>query len=419
MNQHRRIGLTDAASFLLAIYYLWYQLPFMRATFQAERYKYLFFACFAAGILLLCAARLENCRMRVRLTLRVSVLTPVLLYMAVMAVCYLLHVGDAARHIRVSFSFWGTLLVYRLFSFDRRAQVRFGRYLLFLFLLTALTSAAAVLTDSSAARAISNASQRPEAVARDYVLMRRNVSGIYLFQDLVIFAPISVLMLLQRRKPLMNGLILGFVFLAVIKASFTIPLFVLLVVCILTVVSQRRGVGLMLLAAGGFFLLAFPPDELFSALAGAIDNRYFSARFAELALFLRQRSIRGDLQIRLQCYLYSLRSFAAHPLGIGPWYSYVVGDRGNGYHSAILDDMARYGLAALAFYGVFLAKYYRMLREQWARIGLRAAAAIITAGWALLLLLNIAFRAADESIFMLYILPVLPDILLQSRKKTE
>ena len=208
MNQHRRIGLTDAASFLLAIYYLWYQLPFMRATFQAERYKYLFFACFAAGILLLCAARLENCRMRVRLTLRVSVLTPVLLYMAVMAVCYLLHAGDAARHIRVSFSFWGTLLVYRLFSFDRRAQVRFGRYLLFLFLLTALTSAAAVLTDSSAARAISNASQRPEAVARDYVLMRRNVSGIYLFQDLVIFAPISVLMLLQRRKPLMNGLIL-------------------------------------------------------------------------------------------------------------------------------------------------------------------------------------------------------------------
>ena len=151
--------------------------------------------------------------------------------------------------------------------------------------------------------------------------MRRNVSGIYLFQDLVIFAPISVLMLLQRRKPQMNGLILGFVFLAVIKASFTIPLFVLLVVCILTVVSQRRGVGLMLLAAGGFFLLAFPPDELFSALAGAIDNRYFGARFAELALFLRQRSIQGDLQIRLQCYLYSLRSFAAHPLGIGPWYS--------------------------------------------------------------------------------------------------
>lgn len=72
-------------------------------------------------------------------------------------------------------------------------------------------------------------------------------------------------MLLQRRKPLMNGLILGFVFLAVIKASFTIPLFVLLVVCILTVVSQRRGVGLMLLAAGGFScwpfrrMSCFPP----------------------------------------------------------------------------------------------------------------------------------------------------------------
>lgn len=344
MNQHRHMGLTDAASFLLSIYYLWYQLPFMRATFQAERYKYLFFACFAAGILLLCAARLENCRMRVRLTFRVSVLTPVLLYMAVMAVCYLLHVGDAARHIRVSFSFWGTLLVYRLFSFDRKAQVRFGRYLLFLLLLTVLTSVAAVLTDSSAARAISNASQRPEAVARDYVLMRRNVSGIYLFQDLVIFAPVSVLMLLQRRKPLLNWLILGFVFLAVIKASFSIPLFVLLVVCMLTVVSQRRGVGLLLLAAGVFFLLAFPPDELFSALAGATDNRYFSARFAELALFFRQRSIQGDLQLRLQCYLYSLRSFAAHPLGIGPWYSYAIGDRGIGYHSTILDDMARYGL---------------------------------------------------------------------------
>ena len=419
MNLHRRIGLTDIASFLLAIYYFWYQLPFMRATFRTERFKVLFFACFAAGILLLCAARLENCRLRIRITSRMTVLTPVLIYMVFMTICYLFHVDEAARHIRVSFSFWGTLLVYCLFSFDRKAQARFGRYLLVLFLLTVLTSVTAVLTDSSAARAISNASQRAEAVARDYVLMRRNVSGIYLFQNLVVFAPIPMLMLFQRRKPLLSGLALAFIFLALIKASFTIPLFVLLTACILTVLSRRRWLGVFLLFVGVVFLLIFPLDELFYALAAAIDNRYFSARFTEIAIFFRQRSIQGDLQLRLQCYLYSLRTFAAEPLGVGAWYSYIIGEHGIGYHSAILDDLARYGLFAMAFYSVFLSKYYRMLKEQWSKVGLQTAAVLITVAWFLLLMLNIAFRSADESVFMLYILPALPEIILQSRKRTE
>ncbi len=419
MTKQKSNAFTDIASFFLAIYYFWYELPFMRITFSSERFKHIFFACFVAGVVSLCIARMIHRKMRIFISARISLLTPVLVYMAVLSVMYIFRTAEAASHIRVSFTFWGTLLVYCLFSFDRRAQIRFGQYLLSLFLLTVLTSVVAVVSDNSAARAIANASQRTEAIVRDYALMRKNVSGIYLFQCMVIFAPVPVLMLRRQKKALLGLTMLIFIFLAVFKASFTISLFVLVLVCAVAVISNCKDSVKLLLPIFAVAVMLLPMDSLFSSLADIIENRYISTRFSEIAAFLNKRSIQGDLQLRLQCYLYSLHTFVTNPFGIGPWYSYRIGEHGIGYHSALLDDMARYGVFALAFYGTFLMKYCQMLQEQWKKLGLGDAVLPMLFAWFMFLLLNIAFRSADESIFMLYILPILPDILLRHHTETE
>ena len=108
-----------------------------------------------------------------------------------------------------------------------------------------------------------------------------------------------------------------------------------------------------------------------------------------------------------------------NPFGVGPWYSYHIGEKGIGYHSALLDNMARYGVFAIVFYIAFFSKYYQLLRAQWQKLSLEEAVSPMLFAWIFFLLLNIGFRSADESIFMLYILPVLPDILLGSRAKME
>ena len=417
MSQRRSIELTDIASLFLSVYYTWYCLPFMRATFNSGLYKYLFFGCFAAGAAVLILARLQHNGMAITFRPWHSILVPVVAYMAVMSILYLLRVGDAAGHIRVSFTFWGTAIVYYLFSFDSKAQARFGKYLLLLFCITAATSVAGIFMDNSAARAITNASQREEAIARDYVLMRKNISGIYLFQSMVIFAPVTVMMLRYRRKPVWGLILLLFIAVAILKASFTIPLMILVVGCGLALIADRRVPVTLILVLCLALLFLLPMDRILSFFADVIPNRYISTRLTEVAVFLRQHSVQGDLQLRLQCYQYSLRTALQHPLGVGAWYSYVTGEHGIGYHSEILDDLARYGIFALGFYLLFFYEYARLLRGQWTKIGLACVTFPVCAVYVLCLLLNIGFRSADESIFMLFILPALPDMLLHSGRE--
>ncbi|HIZ44799.1 MAG TPA: hypothetical protein H9672_08835 [Firmicutes bacterium] len=412
MKEQRSINLTDIASLFLAVYFIWYCLPFMRATFQSSLHKYVFFGCFAIGAALLAAARLQHNGMAIAFQAWHSILVPVVLYMIVMGVLFLCRIGDASEHIRVSFTFWGTAIIYGLFSFDKNAQTRFGKFLLLLFGITTITSVAGVFIDNSAARAIANASQREEAVARDYQLMRKNISGIYLFQCLVILVPVTVMMIRCKKKPVWAILLLIFIVSAILKASFTIPLLILFAGCGLALISNHKIPAAMILLLILLVLAVIPLDAVFEFLAEIIPNHYISARMEDVSVFFSQHSIQGDLQLRLRCYQYSLRAFFQNPLGVGPWYSYVVGDHGIGYHSEILDDLARYGVFAAGFYLWFFYEYIRMMKEQWSGIGLQSAVFPVCTVYALFLLLNIGFRSADESIFILYILPGLPDMLL-------
>lgn len=415
-NERGPITLTDIACVLLAVYYTWYSLPFMRITFKSSLYKTMFFGCFAIGAILLLVAQFGRYEFVISLSRGRNLLICVLPYMTIMTIFYIFDIGDASRHIRVSFTFWGTALIYALLSIDKKAQIRFGKYLAFLFCLTALTTVTGVFSDSSVARAIANASQREENVARDYTLMRKNISGVYLFQCLTILAPVTIIGIRQHKRRFLYAVGLLFIVVAIIKGSFTISLLVLAVSCGVALASNRRIPAAIILTLVVLILLLMPLDSLFKYLADAIRNHYISERLNEIASFFSGATLYGDMKKRALCYMYSIRTFAQNPLGTGAWYSYVVGRNGIGYHSEILDDMARYGIAAIAFYLAFFVAYYQMLKGQWGKINLAGVAFPICVTYFLLLLLNVGFRSADESIFMLYILLILPEIFIQPQK---
>jgi hypothetical protein len=142
-----------------------------------------------------------------------------------------------------------------------------------------------------------------------------------------------------------------------------------------------------------------------------------SVRLNELSLLIKFGNATGDTAGRIDVYTRSISTLLHHPLGVGPYYFSYEAKKFIGTHSQILDDLARYGVAALAFCCVFIKRYYTLIEEKWSKIGIGSIAGSITIVYAVLLLLNIGFRSAEESVIMLFILPELPEIVLYQKEK--
>jgi len=391
----------------LGTYYIWYFFPIARATFSATIYKYVFFSFFLLGMLLLLAACAFHSQGE---RLQLKVLIPVISYMLVMLLMTAFHVEDAALHIRVSFTFWGTILVYSAMGKFPDARMRFGTFLMILFILTAITSSIGVIKDHSVARILTYASN---SVEEDYRLMKQNISSIYLYQCMVIAVPIYLYLIKKRKKVWLGYTLLILSAVVILNASFTISLFLMLaavLICLLH--TQFRWLNIILSPLLICAVLLVPWGNLLAYLAGLIDNSYISVRLTELSNSIQSgMQSTGDLALRKRLYESSLQTFFSHWMGVGPLYSYIEFENGIGYHSQMLDDFARYGIAGVAFYGVFLSQYYQLLKNSWAKIRMEAVAFPVTLLYTAFLILNLGFRSADESIFMLFILPVLPEVI--------
>ena len=257
-----------------------------------------------------------------------------------------------------------------------------------------------------------------EALEEDYNLGRKNVSSIYLFQGIAALSPVFVILI--KRKHIVLGILgLTISFLLLLRASFLIALCVMILGIVLTLVQKEKNTVLSPIIITVLFLVVFflPWSEIFSFLASVIDNKTISVRFNELSLLLKFGNVIGDTEGRIVSYMRSFSTFLHHPFGVGPYYFSQEAREFIGKHSQILDDLARYGVAALAFYCVFLKRYNTMIKEQWSKIGINGISVSITIVYAALLLLNIGFRSAEESVIMLFILPELPNIILHQRGK--
>ncbi len=395
------------------IYYIWYYFPLARTFFRSGVYNQLFFAIFACGIALCAVDVVLHSPM---IQLKYSALLPVLAYFAVFTVMVFFDVETASRHIRISFTFWGTLIVYYFTSVYPEVQKRLATLVLVMFLVTTVTSLVGVINNPSAARTLAYAAND---IQEDLAIRMMNIGGIEFFQGLVICVPILISFVYRRKYRVLSIILTVLILAALLSASFTIALIMFFVALALsylanqTTVKKYLVISVLLIA-----LLVIPWSALLSQLASAISNEKVSERLQSIATALSTGYIGGDLKSRLQVYMVSLETFLKNPFGLGPYYTYVTMQNGIGYHSQVLDDLARYGIFAIAFYAAFFVGYYQLLREQWRKIRMEQIVLPVILIYFAFLVLNPGFTSAHEGVLILFLIPAVPS-LFESEYREE
>ena len=401
------IKLSYLFEFLICVFYTWYFLPVFQTLFWTNTYKILFFSCFLIGTI---GLFFLNGYQKNR------ILIPIVAYMLIFVFLYVLKVGDAQAHIRVSFMFWGTALLYFGILNDEN-RVRIGKYLLLLFLLTVVTSALGVIADNNAARTIAHAAAEDELQA-EYKL--KNISNIYLFQCLILFIPMLICVPQKARNKVGGWILIALIVVTLLNASFTISLiigfFALLLSLALKETRSKRLV-VMIIMSIIVFLILLNGATVLTYLANRIDNAKISVRLCDLRDLIYFGESSGDIGLRMELYRSSIQTFFKQPFGCGVHYSYRTFENGIGYHSQILDDLARYGIVAAIFYVMLFRNYYTHLKTSWKHIGYPQIAITSVVIYSLLLVLNLGFRSADESIVLFFILPVMPLLIEDFLKK--
>lgn len=395
---------------LICVFYIWYFLPVVNATLSSGVYKILFFACFALGMVGL-AFVYDRLKFN-------SIVINIVVYFIIFSIMTFMGVDDAHKHIRVSFTFWGTALLY-FAVLDDKGRIRIGKFLFLLFIATCITSSIGVILDNSAARTIAHASAEDTL---QLAFRQKNIANIYLFQGMVFFVPALIMLPQTKKGKIICWLLILAILLVLLAASFTISLLVYLLAVVLSFFIGKKGKKLFIsLAVVSLILLfvVFYGYDLLTSLSKMIKSEVVAVRIEELRDLIYNGEIQGDVGLRGKLYLFSCKTFLENPFGVGAFYSYIQYENGIGYHSQLLDDLARYGIFAIIFYGIFLKGYYTYLKKQWKKLDRPQIALIITLLYLIFLILNLGFRSAEESVIVLFLMPVLPDIILMHKSKRQ
>ncbi len=402
----KKPGVSILFEILICIFYMWYFLPVVNATLSAGFFKYIFFGCYFGGVVglfLLNGFKLNK------------ITGAVLLYFLVLTTLYLLNVGDAHRHIRVSFTFWGTALLY-FGVLNDDGRIRIGKFLLVLYIITCITSAIGVIMDNGAARTITHAAA-DDNIQKSF--RQKNIGSIYIFQSMVFWVPILICLPKMFWTKLVSTILLAMIFFVLSNASFFISIIVFIFAIAFSLVVKQKNITRMiwvLIISVALIILYIMGYDLLTMICNNVDNHRFVERILGIRDLLYGGQNTGDVGLRLELYLSSLQTFLKHPFGVGSHYSYITFDNDIGYHSQLLDDMARYGIFALGFYTLFFMGYYKNLKENYNKLQNGIIAILIVVIYICFLILNLGFRSAEEGIMTLYIIPVLP-LLLKNKSE--
>lgn len=395
------------------IYFIWYYLPIARTFFKSALYNQIFFSFFICGCAI-CVIKSLIKRKRQKqwyLHFKNTALAPVVLYMLVFGVLVFLDVGTAERHIRISFTFWGVLIAYYLITPYERAQRRLTILIALMFLVTAFTSLLGVIANPRAARILTYAAND---LQEDLVIRMLNIGGIAFFQGLVVCVPILISFIRRNQYRTICTALLITIFVSLLSASFTITLLMFMVAFLFGYLSENTSIkNAFIVSISAFLIFVIPWTDILSYLADIIGNETISARLDSIARSISMGAFSGNLASRFQTYITSLNTFLSNPFGIGPEYTYLTLQNGIGYHSQILDDLARYGFWALAFYIAFFVGYYKLVKKQWGQIEMQRIALPIVSTYLGFLFLNPGFTSEHESVLMLFLLPTFPALLTQ------
>ena len=419
INSQKQMRLFEIS---FAIYTMWYFLPIVRGSLFGGIWNVVFFSCYVVSVGL---AFLKNLRIETSKFTKRAVY-PIIAYMVLLLFYMFFGETYLAGHIRVSFTFWGTFLFFMMTEKYSESQKRIAKFVLILFLVTYATTFYQLATDPSLARKLTDASVE-EDLRR--VEMMKNIGDIYVVQMSILFVPFLMDLLIFKAKKTFHKIlglgILVLEFYFILSASFTISLIVYVVsiaMSILLLSGSKSTMNTVMKVAGvGFFALILMQVDwvsLFDSIASSIGNKYIAERFYGLRDMFITGVGTGDASDRPILYLMSLETFYKNIYGVGLDYSYIPGSSGIGMHSQIFDDLARYGVLAVAFYITFFRNFYKMLFLKFKEIEMERAVLPTILTYILFLCVNIGFRSPYESLIMLFVFPALP-LLFSKESKAE
>lgn len=402
----KKPGILLLFEMLICIFYMWYFLPVVNTTLSAGFYKYIFFGCYFGGMV---GLFLVN-------GFKVNKITgAVLLYFLVLTTLYLLNVGDAHKHIRISFTFWGTALLY-FGVLNDGSRIRIGKFLLVIYIITCITSAIGVILDNSVARTITMA-KADDTLQTSF--RQKNIGSIYIFQSMAFWVPVLICLPKMFWTKLVSTILLVMILFVLSNASFFISIVVFVFALIFSLVVKQKSVSRMIwviIICVSLIILYVMGYDLLTMLGNNVDNHNFAERIIGIRELLYGGKKVGDAGVRFELYLASLETFLKHPFGVGPHYSYIMFESGVGYHSQLFDDLARYGVFALAFYASFFMGYYKCLKANYNRLQNGEIAISIVVTYICFLILNLGFRSAEEGVLTLFLIPVFP-LLIKPRQE--
>lgn len=394
---------------LVCLFYAWFFLPIVNARLNGAIYNVFFFMCLAIGMVGLIF--LNGIR-------KSELLITLIVYYFSFFVMYALGFGQIEKTIRITLIFFGMAIIY-FGILDNGGRVRLSRFMLLMFVVTCVTSSVGVLTDNNAARILTDASAYED---EQLAFKLKNIGSIYVFQGMVMLVPLFVIMPKRNITKIFSTILLISILFVIIGASFTISLIVYLFAIVISFfiknLSKKTAKGLLLAIVVTFALVGCVMfgEHILTWLGNKLlSNEKISTRIFELRDMLYYGASYGDAGLRSECYMSSLETFFDNPFGVGAYYTYNPLENGIGYHSQILDDLARFGVFALVFYCFYFMGYYKFLKREYEKIGCGYIALIIFLIYFAFLMLNIGFRSAAESILMFCIIPAIPSLIIKKR----
>ncbi len=401
---------------LASIFFAWNLMPVFCAEYVDWQIRFIFFFLIVVATFLGIIQKGVNC-----ISKNGGIIICIMLFL--FFIMRFFREGDAASYFNVMVTFW---IIYIFNSSLSKSQSEYlCKYILVILFIIAITSLLGLLVNTNAARIISYATGSNDI---QIALSKKNIAGMSYFQSLVLLVPglIAILQNLKKQKYTYRYII--FMMCLLLKASFSIALLIYIItlgilICRNIVLKQKSGLSritLLLMFILIFLCIIFKGGEILYWFSSIIDNTKIIDRLQELInmFYGSTYDTSGDVFERASLYLCSLETFKEHYIfGVGPHYTFIKMQDGIGYHSQIIDDMARYGVSALLFYIIFFRAYYRMLIINWKKIGCEYVAYTTVCIYIVLLLLNIGFRSIYENTIAFVVIPNLPLIILKNNSK--
>ena len=409
---------TSSTEIFAITFYIWALLPIFCAEYAGEKIRLIFssFLVVAVGVSIL--------KVKGKAIVNKEGMILITLLIISFFVMDLVDYKEAHTYFSVILIFW---LTYFLNIFmGTKSKERLVKCLLLIFFITAVTSSIGVLINNDAARTIAHAiSDRSLQIE----ISKKNIAGIYLFQALVCATPAIVTILAYLKKNFLIFIYLLLMLITLINASFSIALLVFFALFIIDLfvksfqqVKKIEGIWKLIIVVLFIILFVFAGKKIMLGFSEMIGVDKVAERITELSTILFDSSnsvMTGDATERVALYKASWNTFLNHWLfGVGPYYSFVKFQNGIGFHSQILDDLARFGIIAIAFYICFFRTYYKLLKKNWSLLGTNTVAITITIAYMLFLLLNLGFRSHYESVIMFLVIPNLPLLIEKHQVKS-